>query len=87
MEKSLGTPEFRILVELPRETRRRAGVTQVQIAEMLGQTQSYISNVERGECRLDIVQLRQFCHAFRTTLSAFVAEYEARISPSLSKLS
>lgn len=79
MEKSLTSREFRIFVELLRDTRQRAGITQVQLAEALGQTQSYISKVERGECRLDIVQIRLTCHALKTTLPRFIAEYETRL--------
>ena len=82
MEKSLSTREFRIFTELLRETRDRAGVTQVELSQRLKQTQSYISKVERGECRLDIVQIRQFCLALKTTLPEFVAEYESRIASS-----
>jgi transcriptional regulator with XRE-family HTH domain len=80
MEKSLVTREFQVFTQLLRDTRTRAGVTQVQLAELLGQTQSYISKVERGECRLDIVQIRQFCRVLKTTLPDFVAEYETRLA-------
>jgi len=80
MEKSLATREFRVFTQLLRDTRETAGLTQVQLAEIVGQTQSYISKVERGECRLDIVQIRQFCLALKTTLPGFIAEYEARLA-------
>ena len=82
MEKSLTTREFRIFTELLRETRQRAGITQVELSQLLKQTQSYISKVERGECRLDIVQIRQFCLALKTTLSDFIAEYDSRLAAS-----
>jgi len=81
MAKSLHTREFRLFTELLRETREQAGITQVDLAEAVKQTQSYISKVERGECRLDIVQLRDFCHALGTTLPAFIAAYEERLQP------
>lgn len=80
MEKSLATREFEVFTKLLREIRVRAGLTQVELAELLGQTQSYISKVERGECRLDIVQIRQFCRVLKTTLPEFVAEYESRLA-------
>lgn len=81
MEKSLTTREFRVFVELLRETRNAAGITQVDLAKSVGQTQSYISKVERGECRLDIVQIREFCLAMKTTLPDFINRYEARLAP------
>lgn len=80
MAKSLHTREFRLFTQLLRETREHAGITQVELAEAVQQTQSYISKVERGECRLDIVQLRDFCHALGTTLPDFVAAYEKLLS-------
>lgn len=81
MAKSLHTREFRLFTQLLRETREQAGITQVELAEAVQQTQSYISKVERGECRLDIVQLREFCHALGTTLPDFVTAYETLLGP------
>ena len=80
MAKSLHTREFQVFTALLRETRQRAGVTQVELAAEVGQTQSYVSKVERGECRLDIVQMRDYCHAMNTTLPELVAEYERRLA-------
>lgn len=62
-----------------RATRRAAGVTQVELASRIGQTQSFVSKCERGETRLDIVQLRAICHALLTTLVEFVQRYEKRL--------
>ena len=76
MEKSTFTREYAALCRLLRETREKAGLTQVGLAEKIGETQSYVSKVERGERRLDLVQLQAFCRAMKTTLSAFVADFE-----------
>lgn len=80
MEKSIFTREHRVFTELLRETREAAGITQVELAERLEQTQSYISKVERGDRRLDIVQLRHVCVALGTTLPALITEFEKRVS-------
>jgi transcriptional regulator with XRE-family HTH domain len=79
MEKSVYTNEYAVLLELLRETRRAAGVTQVQLAERIGESQSHLSKMERGEVRLDLVQVRTICRALGTTLPAFVAELEKRL--------
>jgi transcriptional regulator with XRE-family HTH domain len=68
------------LLGLLRETRRAAGVTQVQLAERIGETQSHYSKMERGEVRLDVLQLRTICAALGTALPAFVAELEKRLT-------
>lgn len=78
MEKSIFTPEYRIFTKLLRETRRAAGVTQVQLAGKLRTTQSIVSKWERGELRLDFVQIQGICRALGTTLAAFAQEFERR---------
>jgi len=77
MEKSTFTREYAALCRLLRETREKSGLTQVELAEKIGETQSYVSKVERGERRLDLVQLQVFCRALKTTLSEFVFAFEA----------
>jgi len=38
------------------ETRKAAGLTQVEVAEALGKPQSFVSKYERGERRLDVIE-------------------------------
>ena len=68
------------MLALLRETRRAAGVTQVQLAHRLGRTQSIVSKMELGEVRLDVIQLRAVCAAIGTTLPAFTAKLEERLA-------
>lgn len=79
MEKSAFTREHRIFVELLKASRQRSGLTQVQLAEKLGLTQSYISKWEHGELRLDMIQLRKYCRALGIGLVEFVTEFESRL--------
>lgn len=76
MQKSIFTREYAVLRRLLREQREAAGITQVELAERLGETQSYVSKVERGERRLDLVQLGHFCKAIEIGLVEFVAHFE-----------
>lgn len=78
MEKSIFTHEHRIFVELLRETREAAGVTQVQLASKLRTTQSVVSKWERGELRLDFVQIQRVCRLLGTNLVVFAREFERR---------
>jgi transcriptional regulator with XRE-family HTH domain len=68
------------MLALLRETRRAAKLTQVELAEKIGQSQSFVSKVEIGERRLDVIQLRTILHALGTTLSAFIARLEERLA-------
>lgn len=63
MEKSIYSEQYTELLNLLKQTRKKASITQEQLAESLGQTQSFVSKVERGERRLDVVEIRAFCSA------------------------
>lgn len=79
MEKSIYTNEYAAVLELLREFREEAGITQVELAGLLGQSQSFVSKVERGDRRLDIVQLRTICRILGTSLPDFVTRLEHRL--------
>ncbi len=80
MEKSVFTHEYTVFLALLRETRQAANVTQVQFAERIGETQSYVSKLERGELRVDLIQLRTICRVLGTSLPAFVLKLEERLA-------
>lgn len=63
------------LANLLRQIRLNAGLTQLQLAEKLGQTQSYISKYENGEQRLDLIELESVCGAVGISLTYFVEQY------------
>jgi len=78
MDKSIFTTEHSIFKALLRETREAADMTQVQLADKLGTSQSIVSKWERGDLRLDFVQIQRICRALGTTLVVFAREYERR---------
>lgn len=80
MDKSIYTEEYAALLALLREARAAAGLTQVQLAARLGQSQSFISKVEKGDRRLDLIQLRTICRALGITLPGFVVQLEGRLA-------
>ncbi len=79
MEKSIYTREYTAFLRLLRRTREAAGLTQIGLAEAVEKSQSFVSKVERGETRLDIIQLRTVLAAFGTTLSAFAVQLEREL--------
>lgn len=76
MEKSIYTREYAVFLEQLRKARETKNLTQTEVAERLGQTQSFVSKVERGERRLDVVELRAFCSALGVPLQQFIASVE-----------
>lgn len=79
MEKSICTKEYAIFLSNLRLARKAAGLTQEQMAKRLHQTQSFVSKCERGERRIDVVELRSFCQAIGISLTDFVQNLEMTI--------
>ena len=63
------------LADLLRQVRLDANLTQVQLAEKIGQTQSYVSKYEHGEQRLDLIELEAVCKVVGISLIDFVERY------------
>lgn len=80
MEKSIFTREYAVFLRQLRAERKRARLTQTELAERLGQTQSFISKCERGERRIDVVELRAFCDAIGLSYTEFVRRFEATVA-------
>ena len=79
MEKSVFTTEYGVLLRQLRDTRQQCGLTQAQLAERLHETQSWVSKCERGEHRLDVIELRKFCVAMEISLEEFVRQLEKNL--------
>lgn len=72
MDKSIYSGRWARVRSLLRDVRTEAGLRQVDLAERLGQPQSFVSKYESGERRLDVLELEQVCEQCGTTLAAFI---------------
>ena len=79
MEKSIHTRDYAAFLRLLKKAREDAGMTQVGLAAALDKSQSFVSKVERGETRLDLIQLRTVLAALGVALPAFAARLEAEL--------
>jgi transcriptional regulator with XRE-family HTH domain len=79
MEKSLYSEGYSLFLRQLRASRKQAGVTQVELAKRLDETQSFISKCERGERRIDVVELRAFCHVLGISFSDFTRRLDTSI--------
>jgi transcriptional regulator with XRE-family HTH domain len=77
MEKSVFTADYAKLLSLLRETRAACGLTQAQLADRIGETQSWVSKCERGEHRLDVLELRSFCVGMDVPFVEFMERLES----------
>jgi|TARA_R110001606_G_scaffold355986_1_gene507131 transcriptional regulator with XRE-family HTH domain len=82
VSKSLYRPETTILLKLLKEYRTEAGLTQADFAKALDRPQSFVSDIERGSRRLDLIQLRDICEVLGLSLIDFVTRYEQLVAES-----
>lgn len=76
MSKAIHRTENEVLIRLIRSLRQEAGLSQEQCCWKLGRPQSFMSDVERGIRRLDLVQISDLCAVFGISLQEFVRRYD-----------
>ena len=72
MPRTIYKEEHRKIVERLKKARLAAGLSQIEVAEKLGKTQSYVSKIESGQRRFDVLQLKEFAEVYKKTLSFFI---------------
>ena len=64
--------KYQKLIQRLRQARLEAGLTQVEAGKKLKKPQAYISKIERGERRLDAVELNELARLYSKPLDYFV---------------
>jgi len=82
VEKSVYRDENLVFLKLLKQCRVEAGLTQGDFAKALDRPQSFVSDVERGLRRLDLIQLRDVCQVLGISLSSFVQRFEDELAGS-----
>lgn len=82
MNKSLYAKETKIVSEMLYQLRVLNNFRQCDLAKLLKVPQSFISKIESGERRLDIVELRTILLLLDSNLNEFTRELEKRIDES-----
>ncbi|NCT02126.1 helix-turn-helix transcriptional regulator [Candidatus Parcubacteria bacterium] len=72
MVDTIRTKEYADFVGKLKQARLEAGLRQIDVAKKLKRTQSYVSRVEVGEQRLDILELQKFAKLYNKQLDYFV---------------
>lgn len=63
MSRTLRSARHTSLASFLIEKRKKAGMTQVQLAKRLGRYQSFVANIETGQRKVDVVELLAFAEA------------------------
>jgi transcriptional regulator with XRE-family HTH domain len=72
--KTLGTNRHETLIALLIAKREAAGLTQTQLAERLGEYQSFVARLESGQRRVDVVELMELADALGFEAAEIVEE-------------
>lgn len=79
MARSTHTEPYKILLEVLIEARQRADITQTELARRLNRPQPYVSMVERGERRVDVIQFYAIMKALGADPEAVFRELVAKL--------
>ena len=72
MTKTIFSKEHKSLIEKLKRARNDNGLDQAEAARLLGRTQSYISKIEAGQRRIDIVALKEFARIYKKDINYFI---------------
>jgi len=72
MTKAIYLKEYKLIAEKLKKARIESGLTQEIVAEKIKRPQSYISKVEQGEQRIDIIELQHFASLYKKNLNYFI---------------
>lgn len=72
MNKTIYSKDHKFIIEQLKKARNEAGFDQEKVAELLDKTQSYVSKIEAGQRRIDIVQLKEFAKIYKKDINYFL---------------
>lgn len=63
LAKTLGSKRHKALIAMLIEEREAADMTQTELADALGQYQSFVARVESGQRRVDVIEFLEIANA------------------------
>lgn len=70
-DKNLSIPKYEDIVLKLRIAREEAGLKQEAVATKLGKYQSYLSKIEHGDRRIDVIELMELAQLYGKSLDYF----------------
>ena len=71
-KKSVYSAEYKTILSRLKKARLESKLNQSEVAKKLRKPQSYISKVESGERRLDVVELKKLAGIYKKPVSFFI---------------
>ncbi|QDX23296.1 helix-turn-helix transcriptional regulator [Pandoraea pnomenusa] len=75
MPNPIHDPKYQVFRQMLLDARKEKGLQQVEVAERLGKTQSFVSKYERGERRLDFCEFIEVAAALEIDVAEFIERY------------
>ncbi len=79
LPNSLFTDDWSSLVQILTAARHRAALTQVELAQKLGRSQRYVSLIETGQRRVDVLEFMAYASALNLDSTDLFNEIRAKI--------
>ena len=85
MAKTIHRSEYQLIRDMIRQARESAGMTQIELSKLLERSQTFVSNLEQSDRRIDVLELREVCGLLGQDFIAFLKDFESRVHKSPSK--
>jgi len=72
MSSNLYSKEHKSVVEKLIKARHEADFDQVEVAKKLGRSQSYLSKIESGQRKIDVIQLKKIAKIYNKEINYFL---------------
>lgn len=72
MSKVIYSKDHKYIVERLKTARIDASLDQVEAAKLLNKTQPYISKMESGQRKIDVITLKKFARIYKKPLDYFL---------------
>ena len=76
MSKTLGTSRHRALIAYLTQKRKDAGMSQAELADALGEYQSFVARMESGQRRVDDVEFENLAQILKFDVHEFFKRAE-----------
>lgn len=72
MGKSVFSKDYKEIIERLKTARIESGLAQQEVANKLNKPQSFVSKIESGDRRLDVVEIKKFATIYKKDISFFI---------------